>query len=283
MDSKKVSVIVPCYNMEKYLSETLDSVLKQTYENWECIIVDDGSVDNTAEIAFRYCQKDYRFKYMSKTNSGVVDARNAGIRNTSGYYILPLDGDDLISEEYIAKCVAVFEEEPNTVLVYCRAQFIGEESGEWKLEDYSYEKLLYCNIIFCSAMYKRTDFDKSGGYNQNMVLGLEDWDFWLTLLDKDSLVVRINEILFSYRIRNRSRNWIVNNSHFEKLGRQLYLNHKKIYDEFLNPARDFRNLELMEMKFISQKKKTKKYKKLFLLSVATCAVLLLLNIFLLLQ
>ena len=93
-----ISVIVPCYQQGEYLSETLNSVLNQTYPYWECIIVNDGSTDNTKEVAALFCQKDNRFHYIEKENQGPSIARNTGINASQGEFILPLDADDIIAQ-----------------------------------------------------------------------------------------------------------------------------------------------------------------------------------------
>lgn len=92
----KVSVIVPSYNYGRLISETLDSVLSQTYRDWECIIVDDGSTDNTRQVVERYVRRDDRFKYIHQENKGPAGAKNRGILNASGEYIQLLDADDLL-------------------------------------------------------------------------------------------------------------------------------------------------------------------------------------------
>lgn len=120
---KKISIIIPCFNHAEFLAETLNSVLSQTYKNWECIVVNDGSTDNTEEIVSNYCRKDERIKYVSQRNMGVSAARNRGIQESDGYFILPLDGDDIIDSTYIEKAVCYFEENPQTTLVYCKADF----------------------------------------------------------------------------------------------------------------------------------------------------------------
>ena len=84
-----VSVIIPCYNQGCYLSEALDSVMRQTYPNWECIIINDGSKDQTDAVAKEYCQKDSRIRYISQENSGVIAARNRAVSESSGEFILP--------------------------------------------------------------------------------------------------------------------------------------------------------------------------------------------------
>lgn len=92
----KVSVIVPCYNQAQFLAETLDSVLAQTHENWECIIVNDGSTDNTETVAMDYCDRDKRFVYHKKENGGLSSARNAGLDMAQGDYVQFLDSDDIL-------------------------------------------------------------------------------------------------------------------------------------------------------------------------------------------
>lgn len=225
-----VSVIVPCYNQAEYLSETLDSVLGQTYKELECIIVNDGSTDKSEQVALDYCGRDVRFKYISQTNQGPSVARNNGILQSLGQFILPLDGDDIIGNTYIEKCINQFESHPQTKLVYCKAQLFGAEQGAWELPDYNYENFIWSNSIFCSAMFRRSDFNETPGYNPNMRYGLEDWDLWLSLLHEHDIVYQIPEALFFYRKRNGSRDSIAH-EHLEEMQRQIVLNHPLIYSK----------------------------------------------------
>jgi len=197
----KISIIVPCYKQAEYLPEALDSVLAQTESNWECIIVDDGSPDNTAAIAKRYCRNDNRFKYLHKPNGGLSDARNAGIKRAVSPIILPLDADDRILPEYVEQIILRFQEHPQTKIVYCQARKFGAINERWNLSDYSYSSMLQENCIFCSAAFYREDWEIVGGYATCMTWGLEDWEFFLCLLNKDSIVFRIPKILFEYRIK----------------------------------------------------------------------------------
>lgn len=226
-----ISIIVPCYNQAQYLSEALDSVMAQTYPNWECIVVNDGSLDNSDEIARVYCDKDSRIKYLKQNNQGVSIARNNGISHSSGEFILPLDGDDKIAPTYLEKAVAYFREHPRTKVVYSLTRFFGDSNELFQLPPYNYESMLWRGLIVCTAMYKRVDFDKTNGYNPNMREGLEDWDFWLTLIDKDDDVHRIEEELFYYRKKKESR---TSNSmnYLRDLYIQIYRNHKHIYDNY---------------------------------------------------
>ena len=141
-----VSIIIPCYNLSQYLSETLDSVLAQTYQSWECIIINDGSIDNTEKIAKLYVDKDKRFKYIYQNNQGVSSARNNGIRNSLGIYILPLDADDLIAPQYIEEAVLILNNYNDIKLVHCNYQNFGEVKGK-VYPKFSIKKLLTANMI----------------------------------------------------------------------------------------------------------------------------------------
>lgn len=232
MQHPLVSIIVPCYKQAEYLPETLDSVLSQTYPNWECVIVNDGSPDNTEEIANLYLEKDNRIKYVSQENKGLATARNAGIANSQGEYILPLDADDLIAPTYIEKAIERFTQHPETKLVYCKGHTFGNSNSPMNYVDYNYDTFIWGNCIFCSAVYKRSDYNQTNGYNPNMVHGLEDWDFWLSLLKKDDVVYRIDEVLFYYRVKETSMVKELVSHHLENNLIQLCRNHPDIYEPY---------------------------------------------------
>ena len=244
--SHLVSVIVPCYNQAYYLPEALESVLKQTFEHWECIIVNDGSLDNTEEVAFEWTKKDKRFKYLKKDNAGLSSARNYGIKNSIGEYILPLDADDKIADTYLEEAIKIFMSNPKVKLVYAKARFFDLKDEEWKLEQYSKSALLLYNMIYCSAFFRKADYDKTKGYNSNMIFGWEDWDFWLTILNDGDEVYKIPKILFYYRIKETSMIKNIDQTKMQYLYRQLYINHSDLYNElFPDPItlyNDFENL-----------------------------------------
>ncbi len=227
-----VSIIVPCFNQAIYLPETLDSVLAQTYPDWECIIVNDGSLDNTEIVALGYCQKDSRFKYVVQPNQGLASSRNNGIKVSHGTYILPLDADDIIKPTYVGKCVSVLDNDELCKLVYSKAEKFGVENGLWDLPKYKYEDFIWENCIFASSMYRRKDYDKTIGYNPNMKYGLEDWDFWLSLLSKEDKVVQIPECLFRYRTHKLSMRVALKNN-ISQMFVQIYQNHPGRYENYV--------------------------------------------------
>ncbi|TYA56653.1 glycosyltransferase family 2 protein [Formosa maritima] len=204
MNTNLVSVIVPCYNQAEYLDEALTSVLEQTYTHWECIIINDGSVDNTKDLAAKWVENDNRFIYIEQQNKGLSEARNSGIRVTKGFYILPLDADDKVAPNYIALGVQEFLDDKSLKVVYCQAEFFGAKTGLWNLPEYTFNSLLQSNKIFCTALFKRDDWEKIGGYDSNMKYGLEDWEFWINLLKRGGNVKKLEMVGFYYRVKEGS-------------------------------------------------------------------------------
>lgn len=246
-----VSIIVPCYNQAKFLADALDSVLAQSYTYWECIIVNDGSVDNTEEVAKHYCARDSRFVYIYQTNAGLSAARNSGVRCSKGEYILPLDSDDKIAPRYLELALEAFSMNCTLKIVYCRAELFGLKKGEWKLPEFSLERMLGRNCIFCSAMYRRIDFDSAGGYNTNMRYGFEDWDFWLSILQNGGEVCQLDEVLFYYRIRRKSMARSLSLEKIKLLRKQIWENHRALYaSHFLDPTECLEYTRIVESKII---------------------------------
>lgn len=237
-----ISIIVPCYKQAQYLSECLQSVLDQTYQNWECIIVNDGSPDDTENIAKAWCIKDKRIKYLYKDNSGVSAARNAGITIAKGQWILPLDADDKIAPQYLELAVQVIEKDDNIGIIYCEAEFFGDKTGKWELGSFSFESLLKENMIFCTAFFKKEDWAKIGGYDCNMIHGFEDWEFWINLMiniRKD--VLKLNYNGFYYRkTKTTSRDDLINsNIHLKRqMEIMIYNKHLDTYLAYYGTMQD---------------------------------------------
>ncbi|GAA3614065.1 glycosyltransferase [Flavivirga amylovorans] len=193
-----ISVVIPCYNQAHFLTETLESVLNQTLNNWECIIVNDGSPDNTDEVSEKWVKKDKRFKYIYKDNGGLPSARNAGIAISDSEYILPLDSDDKIHPSFLEKIIQAFNNNPSLELVCSRIQLFGVKNEELILPNYNYNQLLLQNCFgHCSAFKKRT-WKAINGYDENLK-SFEDWEFWIRLLKNNGKVYKIPELLFIYR------------------------------------------------------------------------------------
>jgi len=126
-----VSVIIPIYNTELYIRQTLDSLIAQTFENWEAVLVDDGSTDESPKICIEYSEKDSRFKYIRKNNQGALWARKTGLENSRGEFIACLDSDDAYSPQYLEKMFAKIKD-GNNDFVYCNFEDLnGKEKFMW--------------------------------------------------------------------------------------------------------------------------------------------------------
>lgn len=238
----KVSVIMPCFNDGEYIQQSIDSVLNQDYDDVELIIVDDGSYDEST-ISLLKRQQDPKVKVFFQSNAGPAAARNRGIKESSGDYILPLDSDDLIEPCYISRAVKILESSLDVGIVYCKADLFGKVHGRWELPNYSLSRMLVSNVIFVSALFRRTDWEVVGGFNEKLKYGIEDYDFWLSILELGREVVCLPDVLFHYRVREESRTKRFEKnvehvrmaySEIRKKHRQFFINHFDQYAEAMD-------------------------------------------------
>lgn len=199
-----VSIIIPVYNMEEFLSATLDSVLASTYPAIEVVVVDDGSTDRSTCIAQMYAERDQRVQLIRQPNSGPSRARNHGAAIARGKYLLPVDADNLIAPDFIHQAVEVMEAREEVKVVAPGIERIGEKRGFWHLPPFSLGLLARRNIIDTCALYRHQDFDRIKGYCEEIV-AREDWDFWLSMLKDGGEVVRFSNVGLYYRVRKQSK------------------------------------------------------------------------------
>ena len=230
---ERVSVIMPCYNDGQYIEEALYSLRAQTYLNWELIVIDDGSDEPETLRVLEQLEEMPYVRLLRTNHVRPAGARNAGIQAARGTYILPLDADDTIEPTYMEKAVKILNENPHVGVVYCKADLFGEQSGPWGLPDYSLRAMLQDNIVFVTSMFRREDWERVGGFNTNMHAGMEDYDFWLSILELDREVVQIPEVLFHYRIKPKSRTTGFQNSveQIKDTYHTLYRNHTALYEK----------------------------------------------------
>jgi GT2 family glycosyltransferase/Tfp pilus assembly protein PilF len=226
-----VSIIIPCYNQAKYLTDALNSVVNQTYTNWECIIVNDGSKDNSSQVAKRIIKKNpnKNIKLYEIENSGLANARNHGISLSNGELVLPLDSDDVLENLALEKFVEALTKNGADIVYsnYTTFEFTNIfvkciEPDEFYNPNRPENGLPYCSI------YKKTLWEKTGGYNKNMLWGFEDWEFWINCSKYKVKVYKVTDALFRYRVKEQSMltNAMKYNS---KLRAQMILNNKKLF------------------------------------------------------
>lgn len=224
----KVSIIIPCYNSGLFLLDAIGSAVNQSYRNFEIIVVNDGSDDF---LTFQLLKQlsNSGINVIHSENQGVSAARNLGIRKAAGEFILPLDADDRLEDDFLEKTIPVLEDNPDVGVAFGTVQLFGESNGIWQQPDFSVKRLLLDNMVVVSALFRRDDFTAIGGYRLNMVHGWEDWDFWLSMVELDRRFVKVPESVFYYRIRAGSRDSEMKFGHKLLMYLSLVLNHKKLY------------------------------------------------------
>ena len=251
----KVSIIIPCFNQCKYIGEAITSALTQTYTNVEIVIINDASTDDSKSIIENFAQKYKNIVFLNnEENKGVVYSRNTAIDAACGEYILPLDGDDKIEPTYVEKAVKILQNNPKIGIVYCKAKLFGNKCGEWKLPEFSETEILYQNCIFCSSLFRKSDFEKVGKYKEYMNNGHEDWDLWLSFLEAGLKVYKIDEFLFNYRQLSSNTRTDMTWETAKNLRLELLKNHLSLYTK---------SESFVDKVFRSPLRKIKKYKKLF--------------------
>lgn len=226
-----VSIIVPCYNQARFLPEAVASVAAQTFDDWELIIVNDGSKDDTSVVAQKLIAQNpgRRIRLLEKENGGLAHARNAGMGQAQGAYILPLDADDCLAPAMLEKTVALLQAKPEIAIAYTDVKQFGNANDTIAAADYDFRKLCENNQLNYCALFRREAWEAAGGYNANMIWGYEDWDFWIGGGELGLVAQRISEPLFLYRRRNESM-FAGAVSHDKELRARITLNHPKLYD-----------------------------------------------------
>lgn len=201
-----VSVVVPAYNFAHLVAETLDSLRAQTYANWECIVVDDGSTDDTAAVVARYAEREPRVRYVRQENARQAAARNTGLRHSAGEFFQFLDADDLIEPRKFARQVEFLEGHPEADIVYSNVRYFSTERPEERLASRAYSvwedgaawmpevggrgrellpRLLRNNIMVVnSPLVRRRAVEAVGDFDADLT-PVEDWDYWARCAARD--------------------------------------------------------------------------------------------------
>lgn len=209
--SNLVSVIIPAYNVAPFIAETLDSLFAQTWRNFEVVVINDGSTDDTEERLTPY--RD-RIVYIKQENRGVMAARNAGLRAARGRYVALLDGDDLWEPKFLETLAGMLQADPNLSVAYPNAVFFGSPNFAGRLhqdvfpvaEPVTFDRVLRRECyIFGSLLIRREAMDDTGGFDELLEgQGAEDFDLWLRMLQRGHRFKFTTEPLVKYRWRHNS-------------------------------------------------------------------------------
>ncbi|MDO6758748.1 glycosyltransferase family 2 protein [Tamlana sp. 2_MG-2023] len=211
MSSPLISIIIPCYNQGKYLNESLLSVYNQTYQNWECLIINDGSTDDSEKIAQEWVYKDDRFKYFHKKNGGVSSARNFAIEKVKGNYIQFLDADDFLDSKKLELSLNALELLPNDNKQLVLSNFrmfllnTNKTTGPYcflRKDLFTFESLLYewnasFSIPIHCAIFETSLFDEI--HFPTNLTAQEDWIVWVQIFKLNPLVYFVDKPLALYR------------------------------------------------------------------------------------
>lgn len=216
-----VSVIIPSYNYAAYLPDALNSILRQTYLNWEVIVVDDGSKDDTAAVVQQYISQDARIRYQYQRNAGLSAARNTGIRLAKGEYIQLLDADDYIASTKLELQVQTLNEQPDVALVFGDTFLFQHSTSreEHQYRPFHLQKapmsgqgtslalyMAYDNIFLVGTPLLRKELvNRIGKYNEQL-LSLEDWHFWFRGVLTGARYVYDNQIGTEFYVRTHGNN-----------------------------------------------------------------------------
>ncbi|MCZ6671479.1 MAG: glycosyltransferase family A protein, partial [Verrucomicrobia bacterium] len=224
-ETPRVSVIIPCHNHATYLPEAIESALAQDYPSTEVIVVDDGSTDESCAIANCY---GARVAVFQQGNKGLAAARNAGIRAASGEFILCLDADDRILPAFCKSTAPVLVDNPHVGIVATGWRVFGERNYTVVPRAPSFVEQLAINSICCSSLFRRSDWERVGGFDESMHDGFEDWDLWIRIRSGGRELYVVPEVLFEYRRKVSSM--VAESFHrSEEIVRFLHAKHADLY------------------------------------------------------
>lgn len=252
MDNMKVSIIIPCYNDHKYINQSVQSALNQTYPNKEVIVIDDGSNAETKTILKEIEPKIT--KLITQENKGQSTARNTGIKAAKGDFILVLDSDDYFEPTFCEEAIEIFSKNKDVKLVSCYAKLLFQNSKSVisKPKGGNILNFMYSNDALGTSMFKKEDWQYCGGYDESMRNGFEDWEFFINLLKEGGNCYVLPKVLYNYRKRNDSTTIKASKIKYD-LQHFIYIKHKELYisnyDNFVNKLiSDLTSLEKQKVK-----------------------------------
>lgn len=203
-----VSIIIPCFNSGPFLLEALASCGESSSKDFEVIVVNDGSTDfETLSILKDIELKDV-FKILTKRNEGPASARNLGVKNSIGEFLLFLDSDNRIRPDFLVKALSIIQKDSTIGVVYGKPSFFGDIAQNYRpfeVGDFSPDRILSGNYIDMCSLVRKETFLEMGGFDEHPdLIGFEDWDLWIRISQSKWKFHFIDEVLFDYRVRKNS-------------------------------------------------------------------------------
>jgi glycosyltransferase involved in cell wall biosynthesis len=233
VDQPILSIIIPCYNLGRYLYEAVESALNQTIANVEVIIVDDGSTDRYTQLACDVLSQHARVQLLRQENRGLPAARNAGIRKAQATYICCLDADDRLMPTFLEHALNMLESDPQVGFVSCFYREFDERAGVVQHPTCDLPEMLWINRAMVASLFRRTAWEQAGGYCETM-RGMHDWDLWIGMLEAGYHGQIIPEVLFEYRVRAGSMYRTSSQpANYTRLIGQIVERHRALYQRWL--------------------------------------------------
>ncbi|MFT6947574.1 MAG: glycosyltransferase involved in cell wall biosynthesis [Vicingaceae bacterium] len=232
-EKSKLSIVVPYFNMDEYVEDTIQSLVAITYSDYEIIIINDGSTKNNSLEKLNYLEEKYQVKVYHKSNEGLSATRNFGAEKANGEFLAFLDSDDTVSPNYYEKAITVLKEYDNVSFVGCWAQYFGESTDIWPSFNPEPPYLLTHNMINSSALvYKHSDFVNFGLNDSKMIYGMEDYDSVISMVKNGCRGVALPEALWQYRIRKNSMAQSFNRNKELYLYRLIGKKHAQFFNDY---------------------------------------------------
>jgi glycosyltransferase involved in cell wall biosynthesis len=226
-----VSIVVPVFNAGPCLREALDGAVGQTHPGVEVIVVDDGSTDPTTRDILDSASRHERVTVVRTANGGPARARNVGVEHARGDYILPLDADDRIDTSFVARTLPILEAEPGVGVVHTWVGLFGRHHGTWRTGPLALPELLTRCTVHVTSLFRRRLWSDVGGWDPQFVETMEDWDFWLSAVERGWTGRCVPEVLVYYRRLASGREVRARTPGIKaRLVRQLVAKHRALYE-----------------------------------------------------
>lgn len=249
MKEPLVSVVITSFRKAKFIEDAIQSIVDQTYQNWELIIVDDGSPDNSLSLSLGFKRSlGDKLKVLTKKNEGAAAARNSGFRFAKGDLFLTLDGDDLINNVYLEKAIDTLRKNPEADLVYPNTKAFGlvekdAPAGPFKLPDL----LIKTDLVPVTCLFTRELFYRVGGYWSSLP-AFEDWEFWIECLKLKAIGVHSPESLLLYRHHDAYSLNVEGRKIQNYLNARACLIHRNLYQqEYVDRCRTYLGFDDIDM------------------------------------
>jgi glycosyltransferase involved in cell wall biosynthesis len=229
-----VSFIIPYFNAGSTIQETIDSVFSQSYENYDIWIIDDGSTDKASVEKLKTFEGIEKIHILHQQNTGPGIARNIAIQQTNAKFIVPLDADDAISVNAVAKAMLLMFQDDKNGVVYGNIEYFGEKKGIKIQKPFDLQRQFFMNQIAVTCLIKKAVFETAGYYDEFLSKpGLEDWEFWIRVGQTNWDLIKTEEIFFKVRVQQSSRTYLVANKNLDKIKEYIFTKHALVIGKIL--------------------------------------------------